>query len=110
MTRYLVVQEIFSPGGLSDERLAKLMDALLDTEKADEAIVDPDLAAALSTGDLNVQMTVEASDPAEALAKAMAAVRAAIHVIGDATPGWETAQGVMRIAPASASERLFADA
>jgi hypothetical protein len=55
-------------------------------------------------------MIVKALDPAEAAAKALGAVRAAVHAVGDATPGWETAGGMMRIAPAEASERRYAQA
>lgn len=111
MTGYLVIHEIAYRGDeLSQDRLDKLMNALLDVENGDDGITDPDLAAALSTGEVDVQMTVEATDPAEAATKALCAVRTAIHAIGDATPGWETSHGVMRIAPIEVSDRLFAGA
>jgi hypothetical protein len=107
---YLVIQEISYGGQLSDARLTKLTDALLDVESCDSAIADADVAGKLSTGDVEVQMIVMARDPAEAAAKALAVVRAAVHAAGDATPGWETAGGMMRIAPAEASERRYAQA
>jgi hypothetical protein len=50
----------------------------------------------------------DAADPAAAGTKAICAVRAALHAIGDATPGWEAARSVMRVAPADAADRLFA--
>jgi len=79
-------------------------------ENGDDTITDADIAGTLSTGDVDVQMIVKALDPAEAAAKALGAVRAAVHAVGDATPGWETAGGMMRIAPAEASERRYAQA
>jgi hypothetical protein len=84
------------------------MDALLGLEEADSAITDPDLAADLADGCVDVQMTVDAEDPAAAIVKALATLRSAIHVIGDATPGWETATAIMHVAPADAAERLLA--
>jgi hypothetical protein len=82
------------------------MDALLDLEEADAAVEDPDLAADISTGHIDVQMLIEADDPAAAMVKALATLRAAIHAIGDATPGWETTNAVMHVAPADAAERI----
>ncbi|HUY48036.1 MAG TPA: hypothetical protein VMV92_20305 [Streptosporangiaceae bacterium] len=109
--KYLTVQEITcSDPGAFEERLDALMEALLCLEGADSAIEDPDLAADLSACRLDVQMTVEAEDPAAAMVKALAALRAAIHSIGDATPGWETGAAVMHVAPADAPERLVASA
>lgn len=86
------------------------MDALLDLEEADEAIADPDLAANLETGCVNVQMIVDAEDPAAAMVKALSTLRAAIHAIGDATPGWDPTSAVMHVAPADAGDRLLAPA
>ncbi|MGH3266098.1 MAG: hypothetical protein ACRDNS_29360, partial [Trebonia sp.] len=91
-----------------EPRLDPLMEALLDLEEADAAISDPDIAADVSTGCVDVQMTVDADDPAAAMVKALATLRAAIHAIGDATPGWETATAVMHVAPADAADRLLA--
>lgn len=107
--KYLTVQEIRCVGpGTREPRLAPLMNALLDLEGADETITDPDLAADLITGRVDVQMTVDADDPAAAMVRALATVRAAIHSIGDATPGWETATAVMHVAPADAADNLLA--
>jgi len=110
--KYLTVQEVLCVGDLSDfdARLGDLMNALIDLEDQDSSIEDPDLAAHLAEGRVDVQMTVEAEDPAEAMVKALCALRAAIHAIGDATPGWETSRAVMHVAPAEDSDRLFVDA
>ena len=66
------------------------------------------LAADLSTGCVDIRMIVDADDPAEAMVKALATVRAAVHAIVDATPDWETTTAVMHVAPAHAADRLLA--
>jgi len=110
--KYMTIQEVQCVGDLSifDARLDDLMNALLDLEENDAAIEDPDLAATLSRGTVDVQMVVEAGDPADAMVKALCFLRTAIHAIGDATPGWETQRAVMHVAPADAADRLLADA
>jgi len=109
--KYLTVQQV-EYGGSSDfeGRVDALMIALLDLEAADPAIEDPDLSAKLQARRADVQMIVEASDPAQAMVKAHATLRAAIHAIGDATPGWETTAAVMHVAPADTPDRLLAPA
>lgn len=107
--KYLTIQEIQCVGLDScDQRLDPLMEALLDLEAVDDAITDPDLAADLSSGRVDVQMIIDADDPAVAMVKALATLRAAIQAIGDATPGWETTTAVMHVAPAHAADRLLA--
>ena len=88
--------------------LDALMEALLDLETADGAITDPDLAADLRTNCVDIQVIVDADDPAAAMVTALAALRVAIHAIGDATPGWETTTAAMHVAPAHAADRLLA--
>jgi hypothetical protein len=106
--KYLTVQQVRCVDGASCEpRLAPLMDALLNLEDADNAIEEPDIAADVSTGDVDVQMIIEASDPATAMVKAFSALRTAIHTIGDAAPSWETASAVVHVAPADAAERIL---
>jgi hypothetical protein len=51
---------------------------------------------------VDVQMTVEAADPAAAMVKALATFRAAIHAIGGSDSGWETTAAVVHAAPAEA--------
>jgi hypothetical protein len=107
--KYLTIQEIQCVGPADCEsRIEPLMDALLDLEEADAMIADPDLAADTVTGRVDVQMIVDADDPAAAMVRALATVRAAIHAMGDATPGWETSTAVMHVAPADAAHRLLA--
>lgn len=109
--KYLTVQEVTctDPAAFG-VRLDPLMEALLRLEAADPAIEDPELAADLGTWSLDVQMTVEAEDPAAAMVKALAALRAAIHAIGGATPAWETTTAIMHVEPVGEPEEFAASA
>jgi hypothetical protein len=105
--RYLTVQEVTcADPNTFGARLDPLMEALLGLEDSDPAIEDPELAADLGTCRIDVQMTVEAADPAAAMVKALATLRSAIHTVGDAIPGWETTSAVMHVAPAETPEVL----
>jgi hypothetical protein len=109
--KYLTVQEVIctDPAAFG-VRLDPLMEALLRLEAADSAIEDPDFAADLGTGCVDVQMTVEAVDPAAAMVKALATLRAAIHAIGGTDSGWETTSAIMHVEPAELPERPLASA
>jgi len=109
--KYLTVQEITYAGVPTvGNRLDALMEALLSLEAADGAIEDPDVAADPSSGRVDVEMTVEAADPADALVKVLATLRAAIHAIDDSPAGWETTGAVIHAAPAEAPEQLLTSA
>lgn len=108
--RFYTEIELDALGPIEEERFDALADALADLDAADPAIDDTDLGASLADGRATVSMCIEAADQADAAAKTVCTVRAAIHAIGDATPGWETERGVLRIAPIDASHRLYADA
>jgi hypothetical protein len=100
--KYLTVQEVTctDPAAFG-VRLDPLMEALLRLEAADSAIEDPDFGADLGTGCVDVHMTVEAVDPAAAMVKALATLRAAIHAIGGTDSGWETTSAIMHVEPRS---------
>lgn len=110
--RYLTIQQVTcdDPGAL-EGRTDPLMEELLSIEAADGDIEDPDLAADLSTGQVDVQMVVEAPTPPEAMMKAFTTLRAAIHAIGDGTAGWDRAildATSMHVAPAHAADSMLA--
>ena len=90
--------ELESNGHISEKRFVAMADALYDLDASDPEISDTDVGASLTDGRVTVNMTVEAADPADAGTKALCTVRSAIHTIGDATPGWETARSVVRMA------------
>lgn len=73
------------PLGEFDEQTDRLYEALLRLD----GVEDPDVAANLSTGAVDVTMVVEAGTGEDAAARAVGALRAAIHEIGGSTPGWE---------------------
>ncbi len=108
MTGYHVVIQLTAHGEMPmpESAFEDLMDQLLEIERQDDEIVDPDLAGSLASGRLDIQMTVEASDPAKAGTKALCAVRTALHTIGGATPGWELADSRLRVSPS----KVLADA
>lgn len=108
--KFYTEMELRASGAIDDARFDALADALYELDEADPAVSDADLTARLADGSVTASLVVEADDPAAAATKALCAVRTAIHAIGDGTPGWETKTGVMRIAPAHESDRLFASA
>lgn len=93
-----------------DDRLDRLMDELILLAESDSSLEDPDLAADLSTCIVDVQMIVDAEDQAQAMVKALAALRTAIHAMGVATPGWKMGDATMFVAPAGAPEQLLTSA
>jgi hypothetical protein len=108
--KFHVELELTASEPIDETRFDALADALYELDASDAALSDIDLSASLADARATVTTTVEASDPADAGTKALCAARTAIHAIGDATPGWETARGVLRVAPVDASDRLFASA
>jgi hypothetical protein len=108
--KFYVELEMDARGPIEEDRFDALADALYDLDASDPELFDTDLSASLADGRATVTVTVEATDPADAGTKALCAARTAIHSIGDATPGWETTRGVMRVAPADVSDRLYATA
>ncbi|HUN38190.1 MAG TPA: hypothetical protein VMU95_39875 [Trebonia sp.] len=109
--RYTTIQEIRVLGPAScGPRLAPLMAALLDLEAADSSVMDPDLTADITSGVVDVELTVEATEPISALTKAAATLRAAIAAIGDGTPDWETATAAMHVAPSDTADSLLSAA
>jgi hypothetical protein len=109
--KYLTVQEVTctDPSAFG-VRLDPLMEALLRLEATDGAIEDPDFAADLGTGRVDVQLTVEASDPAAAMVKALATLQAAIQAIGGTGSGWETTSAILHVEPAELPDRPRASA
>lgn len=63
-----------------------------------------DVDAELNT--VHVQVTVEADDLSDGVAKAMAATRSAIHAVGDSTPGWPSHKVIMELIAEKMSAEL----
>ncbi len=84
MTRYYV--ELICHVGADDVEAAAtdLMDALID----EPGLVDVDVAATLTTGDVTVGAGVEAENLQTALDRTLVGVRSAVHRSGGATAGW----------------------
>jgi hypothetical protein len=71
------------------EGVDKLAEALSDLEECDKSLLDSSLSADKGEGRVIVEVTVDAATLGAAVDKALGSVRAAIHAIGDGTPGWE---------------------
>jgi hypothetical protein len=69
--------------------------------------MDPDLTADITTGLVEVELTVEAADPISAMITAVAALRTSIQATGDTAPDWETATAAMHVTPESTAESLL---
>lgn len=79
-----------APGAADAEAcVERLLDTLADLEEADPSIKDVDITATLATGDIQVNMCLEAEDLGTAGQKLVATVRTALHEIGSGTHGWE---------------------
>jgi hypothetical protein len=105
---WMTVQEVrFLGAAFCGPCLAPLMEALLRAEEASPAIIDPDVTADISSGDVEVRMTVVADDPVAAMSTAIETLRGAISATGDVAPAWETATSVMHVAPADAADSLL---
>ena len=61
----------------------------MQTLLVEPGTVDADLSVDLAAGTIDFQVSVQADDPAAALAHAQAFVRSALHAAGVSTPGWE---------------------
>lgn len=70
------------------EQFEQELDEIVDEAIKLEGVLDADIGATLSTGELEIWVTVETPNPDEAWPLASNAVRCAIHAAGGATPGW----------------------
>ena len=81
---------------LDDATFDAIADALADieeadieeAEEADPCIEDADLGASLADGWVTSSMVVEAGSLDEAVTRALAVMRAAVHAAGCGTAGW----------------------
>lgn len=90
-----------------DDRTDRLLEALEDMA----GVEDVDLAANLVTGEVDLTFVVATdADYADVGHQAVSVVRAAIHEIGDDTPGWEQRMQEIsvEIAQISSGDLLYA--
>lgn len=76
-----------------DKAFDSIAEALYDCEGVEDADLAADYAASVFTFTMNA---VNVAGPEEALARAMAVVRTALHVSGGATPQWDEQFEFMR--------------
>ena len=73
----------------TEDQLETQLDCVLEALYDVEDVIDPDMTARLSTGQVMFSVGVEADDESSALCVALIAIRTAIHVAHGSTPGWE---------------------
>jgi hypothetical protein len=73
--------------GSDPDRLEMQLDRVME-ELIRLGVEDPAIGGTLSTGEVEISITVEAESLEDAVPKAMTALRAAIHAADGATPGW----------------------
>ena len=71
------------------EAFESLFDRVADTFFECEGIENADVAADLQAHTLTFEMDVAGAREADALERALGAVRTTLHAAGGATPGWE---------------------
>jgi hypothetical protein len=84
MTRYYVELSCHADTDDVEAAATDLMDALLD----EPGLIDADVAATLTTGDITVGVGVDADTLQIALDRALIGIRSAVHRSGGATAGW----------------------
>lgn len=89
MSKFQVILEVREGFPLSGTGFDALADALYELDASDPELDDMDLTASEVGGEFFASMTVEADGMPDALQKALATLRAAIHEAGYGTPGWE---------------------
>lgn len=88
MTRYYV-EVTCLVHGVGDARLEEVFDDLVDAMHELSDVIDPDVGINMKARRLDFTMALDAQDEAEALQRALAAVRTAVHSANGSTPGWE---------------------
>ena len=75
--------------GVPAEELEGQLDSIMEALVAEPGDVDADLSADIGAGTIDFQISVQADEAGQALTRAEAFVRSALHGVGVSTPGWE---------------------
>lgn len=101
MTDVMVVVErsfrvdLFGVESIHD-RAEAVMGELVNLSEAG-AILDSAVSSDSDRGIVTIEVTTRAPDLDKGVADAVSAMRAAIHAVGDATPGWPTHKDIMEV-------------
>lgn len=60
-------------------------------------VLDSSVSSDAAENIVTIEVTVEAEDLDDGIARAMGAMRSAIHAVGDATPGWPSHKVIMEM-------------
>lgn len=78
------------------ERAEAVMAELVELSE-DGSILDSAVSSDSERAIVDIEVTVNATDLDDGIARSMAAMRTAIHAVGDATPGWPSHKDVMEM-------------
>lgn len=76
-------------------RVMAFADQLMDLEAGDKQLSDTTISGDADETRVTVEMIVFTDDHLCAVMKAITATRAAIHALGDATPGWPDVKEIL---------------
>jgi hypothetical protein len=88
MTRYYL-EITCQVHGASRDTMEDLFEPLAEAVYDLTGVIDPDLGADMARSRFDFTMAVDADSEVDALRAGLAAVRSALHAIGESTPGWE---------------------
>lgn len=71
---------VFSAPGITDAQLSQMMDSLADLEAVCPDLLDWGAAAALDTGRVEIEMTLESGSPEAAIARAKEIIETTLHL------------------------------
>jgi hypothetical protein len=74
-----------------EQHLDDLMNELLKLERCNLDIHDPSVGGTLTTGDVEIELTVDVPED-QAVQRTRAIIRTAIHAAGGSTPRWDDDQ------------------
>jgi hypothetical protein len=78
-----------APSGVILDHVDKVTEHLIELEDCTEGLLDSSIGADAFSGDVEVELTVQASSTGDAVALAMSCLRSAIHAAGGGTSGWD---------------------
>lgn len=89
MNLFYLDLNFIASGYETEDQLETQLDCVLEALYDVENVIDPDMTARLSTGEVMFSVCIEAKDEPTALGLALVAIRTAIHTADGCTPGWE---------------------
>ncbi len=93
----LTVEPEYSGETFDRDEVVEGVFTLAMRDLVDQGVEDPSVSGSIAQGTVEISVTVEAPTRNEALARADAAVRAALHAAGACTDEWVATPGDVRV-------------